>query len=240
MNSLIFKDAPPLEQIKKNARIFFNNSAYNDDKEYEEARGCVNYLRHICTNYDKVRYAIRVDKKDENDNPDILALKLEVLGAMRERYPELKTECLRQEEWLNNRAATLEHGRAKYFSAKPLAPALDLIGAEAGEALQLKARIAELENALSDKQAELTNLGRELTAMRETGFGALYDELKSLRARAAEGDRLRVDKERYLEGLKTIHAVVGELELVQCLLILFNNMRLLRMPQGWQADRKQI
>ena len=28
--------------------------------------------------------------------------------------------------------------------------------------------------------------------------------------------------------------------LVQCLLILFNNMRLLRMPQGWQADRKQI
>ena len=28
--------------------------------------------------------------------------------------------------------------------------------------------------------------------------------------------------------------------LVQCLLILFNNMRLLRMLQGWQADRKQI
>jgi len=27
---------------------------------------------------------------------------------------------------------------------------------------------------------------------------------------------------------------------VQCLLILFNNMRLLRMLQGWQADRKQI
>jgi len=31
-----------------------------------------------------------------------------------------------------------------------------------------------------------------------------------------------------------------ERRLVQCLLILFNNMRLLRMLQGWQADRKQI
>jgi len=213
MNALIFKDPPPLEQIKKNARLFFNNGVNNEDKEYEEARGCVNYIRHMCTNYDKLRYAIRVDKKDENDNPDILALKREVLGAIRERYRELKTECLRQEEWLKNRAAALEHGRTKYFSAKPLAPALDLIGAEAGEVLQLKSRIAELENVLSDKQAELTLLDRELAAMRETGFGALYDELKRLRARAAEGDRLRVDKERYLEGLKSIRAVVEELEL---------------------------
>ena len=44
------------------------------------------------------------------------------------------------------------------------------------------------------------------------GFGAIYDELKSLRASAAEADRLRAEKEHYLRILGAIRTGLLELD----------------------------
>jgi hypothetical protein len=87
MNELIFKEPPSMEIIKKNARAFFDKNCANGEKEYDEPRGCLNYLRHEHTNYDKLRYAIRVSKQEENNNLEVLTLKLAVHRLISERYP---------------------------------------------------------------------------------------------------------------------------------------------------------
>jgi hypothetical protein len=221
-NRLIFKETPPLEAIKRHARLFFDNAGFNEGKAYEEARGAVNYIRHALTNYDALRYEIRVDKLYENENPDILALKLTALVAIRNKWPEFRTECLRQEDWLNSRAASLEYGRRKYNvmtaapASLPLAPALDLIGAgrptesetaaanpvpvaakepDGSEIAFFKELVEELENKLAAKEGELAAARQEITAMRNTALGTLFDELAALRARGTESDALRTEKE---------------------------------------------
>ena len=159
-----------------------------------------------------MRREIRVDgKDDENDNPDILSLKLETLAGIKERYPEYRTECTRQEEWLRGRATALAYSRAKYSSPNPgmvsMAPSLDLIGASAEEKFSLNSRIGELEKALAEKESTVVRLRAELDAIRKMGFGPLYDELTTLRARPREGDRLR----KYVETLKTISSAINSL-----------------------------
>jgi hypothetical protein len=100
-----------------------------------------------------------------------------------------------------------------------LAPALDLIGADAAEVLQLKARVAEMESALSDKESEfaqtlsakekeLTDLQQKVTAMRETGLGTFFDELASLRTQAADHDRLKAENQRYRQSLEAVRDLV--------------------------------
>jgi hypothetical protein len=51
--------------------------------------------------------------------------------------------------------------------------------------------------------------------MRDTGFGPLYDELKSLRAERSAGERLRAEKELYLGKLKEVRTLVAKLELAE-------------------------
>ena len=206
-NVIAFREPLPLiGEIKKQARIFFDNGAFNEGREYDEARGIVNHLRHNCTNYEALRYAIRVDKQGENDNLDILALKKAVLSAIRDRFPEFRTECLRQEEWLKHRTEVLEASRVKYLSpgpgGTPLAPALDLIGAETETVLSLKARMGELERELAARGEEISDLQKQLISIRNTPIGVLYDEFLNLRNRAAESDRLRNETESYLRILR--------------------------------------
>jgi hypothetical protein len=156
MNSIKFSNPPPAEVLKKEAYKRFVQWGPNEGKPYDEAQGAVNYIRHVLTNYDALRREIRLDvKDDENDQPDILSLKLETLAGIKERYPEYRTECARQEEWLRGRAKALAYSRAKYSSPNPgmvsMAPSLDLVGARTEEKFSLGRRIAELERALAEK-----------------------------------------------------------------------------------------
>ena len=218
MNSIKFSNPPPAEVLNKEAYKRFAEWSPNEGKPYDEAQGAVNYIRHVLTNYDALRREIRVDSKDdENDNPEILSLKLETLAGIKERYPEYRTECTRQEEWLRGRATALAYSRAKYSGPNPgmvsMGPPLDLIGASAEEKFSLGCRIAELERALAEKEAQYQKINVELYAIRKMGFGLLYDELITLRARAGDGDRLK----KYVEALRSISAVitdVGELTII--------------------------
>jgi hypothetical protein len=212
MNSIKFSNPPSAEVVKKEAYKRFAEWGPNEGKPYDEAQGAVNYIRHVLTSYDALRREIRVDNKDdENDNPEILSLKLETLAGIKERYPEYRTECTRQEEWLRGRATALAYSRAKYSSPNPgmvsMGPSLDLIGASAEETLRLNRRIGELEKALGEKEAQCQKISAELYAIRKMGFGLLYDELITLRARAGDGDRLK----KYIEALRSISAVIAGL-----------------------------
>ena len=176
MNSITFINPPPAEVLKKGAYKRFAAWGPNEDKPYNEAQGAVNYIRHVLTNYDALRREIRLDvKDDENNQPDILSLKLETLAGIKERYPELRTECTRQEEWLRGRATALTYSRAKYSSPNPgmisMAPALDLIGAGAEEKSSLGRRIAELEKALAEDEVQYQKINAELYAIRKMVSG---------------------------------------------------------------------
>lgn len=72
---LIWKTKPSPQEIQRLARAFFTRDTRNHDKEYDEVRGAINHLRHACTNYDQLRYSVRVDKQNEDEDPGINALK---------------------------------------------------------------------------------------------------------------------------------------------------------------------
>src|SRR6516225_4612340 len=211
MNSIKFNDAPPAELLKREAKKRFEEWAPNEGKSYDAAQGAVNYIRHVLSNYDDLRRTIRVEAKDENNDPDVLSLKLETLAGIKERYPEYRTECVRQEEWLRGRAKALEYSRAKYSSPNPglisMSPALDLIGASAEETFSLNSRIGELEKALAEKEATVARLRAELDAIRRMGVGPLYDELMSLRTRTDDSDQLK----KFSEALGLISSVIAGL-----------------------------
>lgn len=103
--------APPgLGTVRKAAVNHFNERSaeralWRGDIEYEPAtldsdrqfldRITVNYLRHECTTYDDVldSLARRVGKRKAYD-----LIRGRVLDAVAERYPELRSECVRQKE----------------------------------------------------------------------------------------------------------------------------------------------
>jgi hypothetical protein len=65
MNNPSLKRRPDLNIAKFEAKKFFERSLLNKDKEYDEPRGLVNYLRHCATDYDELRKAIFTE--DERD-----------------------------------------------------------------------------------------------------------------------------------------------------------------------------
>jgi hypothetical protein len=107
MQKPIWKSKPSIQEVRKQARAFFAQDPNNKDKKYDEARGCVNTLRHLYTNYDQLRYSVRVEKQLEDENPEINLLKNQVLDLIIECCPSLKTECLRQKDWLSGRMSAL-------------------------------------------------------------------------------------------------------------------------------------
>jgi hypothetical protein len=70
---------PSLEEVKIEARRFFDRDDFNKGKPYSEEKGCVNYLRHQCSNYDALRRMIRVGKLHEDESPEVNTLKSQVL-----------------------------------------------------------------------------------------------------------------------------------------------------------------
>jgi hypothetical protein len=58
-------------------------------------------------------------KDDENDNPEILSLKLETLAGIKERYPEYRTECTRQEDWLRGASDGARLFAGEVFESEP-------------------------------------------------------------------------------------------------------------------------
>jgi hypothetical protein len=112
--AVAFTSAPTsAEDLKIQARRFFDRGDCNGGKEYAEHKGVVNYLRHQCTNYDALRRSIRVAKLGENDNFEVIALKSQVLEMIAEKYPDLEAECLRQLEWMSTRAKAYEYSRQR-------------------------------------------------------------------------------------------------------------------------------
>jgi hypothetical protein len=214
---LLWKTKPAPPEIRKLARAYFMQDARNQDKDYDESRGAVNHLRHACTNYDTLRYSVRVDKQHEDEDPDINALKNRVLDMIVESYPELKTECQRQKEWLSTRLAAHQYTAAKYNgnsngNGNPL-PVTDLIGAEKSEILELQLQLKTLQQTLIVREGDVKHLKEELTKVRTMTMGDFYDEFKKLQEQKGNLLLLQTENSHLRNVLSGIQTQINELNI---------------------------
>jgi hypothetical protein len=201
MTTIVFKTPlPNLEQLKHEARKFFDRDPGNKEKEFYWERGVVNHLRHKCSDYDAYRYTIGVDKILEDEHPEISALKCKVLDLIERQYPELKSECLRQRDYLQGRLKAHETTRYKYQLGEHNRPieVTDLIGADGETALSAASHLATCRESAAQKDAEIERLTMEnvklkhdLESLRALSLGGLYDELTQLRATAGEVEQYK-------------------------------------------------
>jgi hypothetical protein len=194
-----FLKTPALEEVKIQARRFFDQDDFNKGKPYSEEQGCVNHLRHVCTNYDAIRRTIRVSKLHEDESPEVNALKSQVLDLIEQQYPELKTECLRQHDWLAGRLKAHEYSRYKHgLGVNGNQPVLDLIGAEQAQALEVVKETATVDSLKS-----------ELAEMRKMPVGQVFDAVKKLRATTDQVEQLQGEISRHHKLLKDIQCLLS-------------------------------
>lgn len=196
-----------IDEVTALSRKFFEQFEDNKGKEFHQSKGATNYFRHKCTNYDALRKNIRVARINEDESPEVNALKTQALDLIEAEYLSLKSECWRQKDWLLGRLKAHEANRTKYGSNGDLlsVPVVDLIGSDTKASLDEATEAAEI-RALKEENDDLK---RELDNLRKMTFGVAYDELKRLKEENREVNGLRHLIGRYLKCLDDIHAITA-------------------------------
>jgi hypothetical protein len=131
------------------------------------------------------------------------------LALIEREYPILKTECLRQREYLEGRLKGHAHSRYKHDltingGQQPFIQVTDLIGASQESSLVL----AQKEKEIATLKQELEASKSELGELRKMTYGSVYDELNLLRSKQPESEQLRGEVGRYQKFFAEIQAAI--------------------------------